>query len=74
MEFSNLGKHCNFCKQLDFLPFFCNNCSKYFCKDHRTEKNHNCKNVKKSKNIRNTKISKIKSIGNNDNNVSNNDF
>ena len=40
MEFSDLGKHCKFCNRQDFLPFRCNECQNYFCKDHW--KDHNC--------------------------------
>ena len=42
MEFVNLGAHCSemTCKQQDFLPFLCEHCKLYFCKDHRTH--HNC--------------------------------
>ena len=40
----NVGKHCAdpTCKQLDFLPFTCTNCSKTFCLDHRDPVSHNC--------------------------------
>ena len=40
MEFSDLGKHCRFCNRQDFLPFKCNDCHNYFCKEHW--KDHNC--------------------------------
>ena len=40
MQFSNLGKHCSDCKKLDFLPFYCNECKKYYCSSHRTH--HEC--------------------------------
>lgn len=41
---SLIGKHCqyDYCNQLDFLPFFCQSCSKTFCLDHRTETAHKC--------------------------------
>lgn len=39
-----MGKHCQleYCNQLDFLPFFCQSCSKTFCLDHRSESSHQC--------------------------------
>ncbi|PHH83505.1 hypothetical protein CDD82_56 [Ophiocordyceps australis] len=39
-----VGKHCQYeyCRQLDFLPFVCQSCSKTFCLDHRTEMAHEC--------------------------------
>ena len=59
MEFSNLGKHCFFCKQLDFLPFECDLCKNFFCKLHRTENKHECIKIKKDKD-NNVKIIKNK--------------
>ena len=40
MEFSNLGKHCHYCKQQDFLPIQCDKCNKYFCSTHAND--HEC--------------------------------
>ncbi|KAH7319858.1 hypothetical protein B0I35DRAFT_430012 [Stachybotrys elegans] len=42
-----VGKHCeyDYCNQLDFLPFFCQSCSKTFCLDHRSESSHRCANA-----------------------------
>ncbi|KAI1938926.1 hypothetical protein LOZ66_003002 [Ophidiomyces ophidiicola] len=37
-----IGKHCHFCRQLDFLPFRCESCKYTFCLDHRTETAHRC--------------------------------
>lgn len=47
MEFSNLGKHCAYasCKQLDFLPFTCNNCKQVTCLEHRSVRKHECKKL-----------------------------
>ena len=42
MEFPDLGKHCAKCKFLDFLPFKCSTCNKYYCLDHRTKSSHGC--------------------------------
>ncbi len=41
-EFSDLGKHCSdqLCRQQDFLPFTCADCSRVFCRDHRSS--HAC--------------------------------
>ncbi|KAL1888837.1 hypothetical protein Sste5346_009315 [Sporothrix stenoceras] len=43
-DVSLTGKHCQYeyCRQLDFLPFFCQSCRKTFCLDHRTETSHHC--------------------------------
>ena len=60
MEFSDLGKHCKLCKQQDFLPFMCDHCNEWFCKDHRTETDHQCP-VMNSKNIETTKTKVKKS-------------
>ena len=47
-----IGKHCNECNQLDYLPFLCNNCKKFFCVEHR--KNHICIPSKKPKKLKKT--------------------
>ncbi|VDK65077.1 unnamed protein product [Onchocerca ochengi] len=41
-EFPELGKNCSLeaCHKLDFVPFFCNTCEKYFCGEHRFD--HGC--------------------------------
>ena len=49
-----IGKHCKECNQLDYLPFLCNDCKKYFCLEHR--KNHQCVPFKKTKTIKKTTI------------------
>ncbi|XP_070575815.1 AN1-type zinc finger protein 1-like [Ptychodera flava] len=40
----DVGKHCsvNTCKQLDFLPFTCNGCSRIFCLEHHSLGSHSC--------------------------------
>lgn len=38
----NIGKHCHYCRQLDFLPFTCSECGDVFCSDHRTPDAHRC--------------------------------
>ncbi|XP_047317765.1 zinc finger AN1 domain-containing stress-associated protein 12 [Impatiens glandulifera] len=40
--FPDLGKHCQFCKQLDFLPFHCDSCQKVYCLEHIPHKAHEC--------------------------------
>ncbi|XP_074649842.1 AN1-type zinc finger protein 2A-like isoform X2 [Tubulanus polymorphus] len=44
MELPELGQNCHkqSCKQLDFLPFTCDACSKIFCKDHIRYDEHQC--------------------------------
>ncbi|KAM3722545.1 AN1-type zinc finger protein [Dirofilaria immitis] len=41
-EFPELGKNCSLeaCHKLDFMPFFCSTCEKYFCGEHRFD--HGC--------------------------------
>lgn len=53
MELSNLGKHCNYCNQLDFLPIYCNECNLAFCSKHFN--NHLCKNIVSNNNIKSKK-------------------
>jgi len=43
MEFADLGKHCAYCKQKDYLPFTCTFCSEAFCLKHRTQASHKCR-------------------------------
>lgn len=38
----DVGKHCDFCRQNDFLPFYCDDCNKYFCSSHRHKESHHC--------------------------------
>ncbi|KAL5582472.1 hypothetical protein UlMin_014914 [Ulmus minor] len=42
--FPDLGRHCQNpdCHQLDFLPFKCDGCHKFFCLEHRSYKSHEC--------------------------------
>ena len=61
MEFSDLGKHCEFCKRQDYLPIKCNLCHKYFCKEHSSFDSHNCLEYKKN-NIKKGKRKKTSSI------------
>ncbi|ODV93304.1 hypothetical protein PACTADRAFT_51913 [Pachysolen tannophilus NRRL Y-2460] len=38
-----IGEHCTICNQLDFLPFKCNDCNKFFCSEHLERlKDHDC--------------------------------
>ena len=54
MELPDIGTQCalEICKQLDFLPIKCNNCSKIFCKDHCSLDGHNCECLKESTDIK----------------------
>eukprot|EP01113_Clastostelium_recurvatum_P045299 TRINITY_DN7767_c0_g1_i1.p1 TRINITY_DN7767_c0_g1~~TRINITY_DN7767_c0_g1_i1.p1 ORF type:complete len:183 (-),score=3.69 TRINITY_DN7767_c0_g1_i1:41-517(-) len=44
MEFPTLGKQCSYplCRQLDFLPFTCDDCKDSFCLEHRRPGDHEC--------------------------------
>jgi len=42
-ELGGIGKHCTFCRRLDFLPFTCGQCNEVFCLDHRALFAHSCK-------------------------------
>ncbi|AAS53412.1 AFR041Cp [Eremothecium gossypii ATCC 10895] len=39
----DVGKHCQYCRQIDFLPFHCTLCNSDFCSVHRTQEAHHCK-------------------------------
>eukprot|EP00276_Gloeochaete_wittrockiana_P004286 CAMPEP_0184665504 /NCGR_PEP_ID=MMETSP0308-20130426/57469_1 /TAXON_ID=38269 /ORGANISM="Gloeochaete witrockiana, Strain SAG 46.84" /LENGTH=380 /DNA_ID=CAMNT_0027109537 /DNA_START=39 /DNA_END=1178 /DNA_ORIENTATION=+ len=41
MEFPDLGKNCDICNQLDFLPFRCI-CGGTYCHEHQSYASHNC--------------------------------
>ncbi|KAL6453633.1 CUZ1 CDC48-associated ubiquitin-like/zinc finger protein 1 [Candida maltosa Xu316] len=43
----NLGRNCQYCNQLDFLPFVCEYCKKTYCQNHRTVEQHECVNKEK---------------------------
>ncbi len=43
MELPDLGEHCAKCNQLDYLPFKCNECNKFYCINHSTVETHGCK-------------------------------
>ena len=56
MELPHIGAQCSKpdCKQLDFLPFPCDECGRVFCKDHYLSKDHVCDHslvVEKTDNI-----------------------
>lgn len=44
-ELMEIGEHCSFCGQIDFLPFKCS-CKSNFCSQHRAPEAHNCPNLK----------------------------
>ncbi|EDO18312.1 hypothetical protein Kpol_1039p63 [Vanderwaltozyma polyspora DSM 70294] len=39
----DVGTHCQYCRQIDFLPFHCSFCKQDFCTSHRTKESHHCK-------------------------------
>ncbi|KAF2195961.1 hypothetical protein GQ43DRAFT_485312 [Delitschia confertaspora ATCC 74209] len=41
-DVEGIGAHCQYCRQLDFLPFKCESCRGTFCLNHRTETAHDC--------------------------------
>ncbi|GME69573.1 unnamed protein product [[Candida] boidinii] len=52
-----IGKHCQVCHRIDFLPFTCQLCKVSFCQDHRLQLNdHECsaKKILKTKKERST--------------------
>ena len=44
MEFEDVGRHCELpsCRRHDYLPFYCPDCQKYYCLDHREQVAHQC--------------------------------
>ncbi|CCE63690.1 hypothetical protein TPHA_0F02080 [Tetrapisispora phaffii CBS 4417] len=38
----DVGSHCQFCRQIDFLPFHCSYCNNDFCASHRFKDDHRC--------------------------------
>ncbi|CDR43885.1 CYFA0S13e00276g1_1 [Cyberlindnera fabianii] len=42
----DIGEHCSFCGQIDFLPFKCA-CKKTFCMQHRSPEVHSCPQIDK---------------------------
>lgn len=38
----DVGTHCHYCRQIDFLPFHCNDCNQDFCSTHRLKESHHC--------------------------------
>lgn len=44
-ELMEIGEHCAFCGQIDFLPFKCS-CKSSFCSQHRQPEAHNCPSLK----------------------------
>lgn len=43
----DVGTHCTFCRQLDFLPFHCKFCEGDFCGSHRSQEAHRCPKILK---------------------------
>lgn len=62
----DVGTHCHYCKQLDFLPFNCAFCHFNFCELHRTQEHHHCTKLianLNNNNKDNTSSSEAKSNG-----------
>jgi predicted nucleic acid binding AN1-type Zn finger protein len=49
-ELMDIGEHCAFCGQIDFLPFKCS-CNQTFCKQHRFPEIHQCSSLTRSKTL-----------------------
>ncbi|KAL6948653.1 hypothetical protein ACO0QE_001125 [Hanseniaspora vineae] len=58
-----VGKHCDFCRQIDFLPFYCSYCKGCFCGEHRTKELHHCKYLLKQ--LENKERQQPKTVDNN---------
>lgn len=41
----DVGTHCYYCRQLDFLPFHCSQCNHDFCSSHRLKESHHCESL-----------------------------
>ena len=43
----DIGKQCELqsCRQLDYCPFLCNLCKKYYCINHRKPDGHECDKI-----------------------------
>lgn len=50
----DVGTHCAFCRQLDFLPFHCTFCNGEFCASHRSKEAHHCQWLLDSANTKTT--------------------
>ncbi|SCW03531.1 LAFE_0G12530g1_1 [Lachancea fermentati] len=47
----DVGTHCKFCRQLDFLPFHCSRCNGDFCQLHRLKEDHHCRWLLEHQNV-----------------------
>lgn len=47
----DIGKKCNICKQLDYVPFQCDICCLWFCLEHWTSHMRQEKDMKKDKKV-----------------------
>lgn len=45
----DVGVHCYYCRQLDFLPFHCSHCNHDFCSSHRLKESHHCESLQLNK-------------------------
>ena len=44
----DVGTHCSFCRELDFLIFHCSHCDGEFCSKHRSQESHLCVKLKEA--------------------------
>ena len=51
MEFCDVGRHCEFvsCGRHDYLPFYCPDCKKHYCLDHKDQEAHQCSDYQKNR-------------------------
>ncbi|SMN22872.1 similar to Saccharomyces cerevisiae YNL155W CUZ1 Putative protein of unknown function [Maudiozyma saulgeensis] len=49
----DVGTHCAYCRQIDFLPFHCKYCDSDFCSKHRLKEDHHCSSLINSTNVNN---------------------
>ncbi|CAI4744079.1 ubiquitin-proteasome pathway [Saccharomyces cerevisiae] len=57
----DVGKHCAYCRQLDFLPFHCSFCNEDFCSNHRLKEDHHCRWLLEHEEVHKTEKSPSKS-------------
>ncbi|CCC71100.1 hypothetical protein NCAS_0G02130 [Naumovozyma castellii] len=56
----DVGTHCAFCRELDFLPFHCSGCDKDFCSNHRLRESHYCESLQQRQEEKPSSTSHVK--------------
>ncbi|SCU85437.1 LADA_0D07492g1_1 [Lachancea dasiensis] len=51
----DVGAHCTYCRQIDFLPFHCGRCGGDFCGPHRSPNEHGCGGTSDNEDVKETK-------------------